>query len=251
MNDNDMEKKDEPITHNEESTASSGEPVPSSEAEAPMADRGEIGYNKNPGYAELVYGTIMSPVSTFRRISTEPPLFKSFIIYIVVVILAALTGAIIPESSVVPSELSEVTIQAGPYLSVIAVLGNLVLWFLQGGVYQIFGELLGGTGKGLTTLTVLALAEIPRALLIPFQVLNYFLGESGISSFIYTVLTIGFMIWSGFILIIGLRETQKISTFRSVISVLAPIIIAILLIILLLAGLIVFLYPMIGSLNGG
>jgi len=91
-------------------------------------------------------------------------------------------------------------------------------------------------------LTVLALAGIPKVLVIPFQVINYFLAGALYVRIPAIASSVIAFIWWAVLLVIGLREIQEFSVARSVASLLIPLgILGLIIIIftLVLAGLIV------------
>lgn len=201
-----------------------------------------------PGLLELVYGTLFNPVATFNRVSTDPPVFYSFIIFIAVVILNSIVDAVLPqELAGMPPELSIAVSQAGPVITVIGAILSILIWFLQAGILQVLSELLGGQGRALGTLTVLALSGLPGVLAIPFNVASYFLRESFAGTFLSVAGALLAGIWALILLIIGIRQVHNLSTGRAVAVVVAPVVVLIAFVIVLVVSLLVFAAPFLGQ----
>jgi len=123
----------------------------------------------------LIYGVLFNPVNTFRRISENPPLLHGFLIFFGVVTLTSLTNTLIPPNISDVAELNTVLARTRPLIGIVGALISLIGWFLGAGLFQLLAEFFGGKGRAVGVLTVLALAGIPKVLVIPFQVINYFL----------------------------------------------------------------------------
>ncbi|MCL4439762.1 MAG: YIP1 family protein, partial [Firmicutes bacterium] len=109
-----------------------------------------------------------------------------------------------------------------PYIGIIGALLAFIGWFMQAGVFHLFAELLGGRGRAVGVLTVLAFADIPRVLVIPFQVISVILVDSLFGRFLTVAVSLLAFIWWAVLLVIGLREIQGFSTGRAVAALLIP-----------------------------
>jgi hypothetical protein len=173
---------------------------------------------------ELIYGVIFSPTATFRKISAEPPLFRGFIIFLTVIILTSLVNTLIPpDLSGVDVQFTDAIAKAGPYLGVIGAVFSFLGWFIQAGIYHLFAELVGGHGKATGVLTVLALSELPKAIIIPLQVISYFKTETLLGKFLSIAAVITAVVWGIILLVIGLKEIHQISTSRAIAVVILPL----------------------------
>ncbi len=187
------------------------------------------------GFAELIYGVIFTPTATFRSISANPPLRHGFIAFFIIVALTSLVNIFLPpDFSKVPPEFREALVKAGPFIGLIGALLAFMSWFIQAGVFQLFAEFLGGKGRATGVLTVLALADIPRVLVIPFRVLGHFTATSVLGTFLTAAVGLGVFIWGVILLVIGLREIQEFSTGKAVATLLVPFGFAVLAVIIFL-----------------
>ena len=176
------------------------------------------------GFVELLYGVLFSPKAAFRRIVDENLLFQGFVIFVVITLLTSLIDFLgIRNFSGIPSEFVSSFSQAGPYLGITAVVFAFISWFFKAGILQLFAELLGGQGRAVEVLTVLALAATPKVFVIPFQVLGFFLVGSFAASFLSVAVSISVSVWSLVLVVIGIRETQKLSGGRAVAAVALPL----------------------------
>ncbi len=194
--------------------------------QSPVFEANDLSANQDTvrySFIELIYGILFAPAVTFRKISQDPPLLYGFIVFFTVEVLIFLTSTLIPpDFSRIPLEIADGLVKAGPYLGIIGVLLAFLGWFIQAGVFQLFAEFLGGQGRAIGVLTVLAFADLPSIFIIPFQVIGYFTADSFLGSFLATAVPIIVFVWWAVLLIIGLRETQQFSTGKAVATLLIP-----------------------------
>ncbi len=199
----------------------------------PMVDVGSITSQENGheiksdrrGFFELIYGVLFNPVEAFRSIANEPPVFHGFVIFISVLVINSLVNMLLPQDlGEVPPELAEVVSQVGPAIVIIGAILSTVFWLIQAGVFQVIAELLGGRGRAVGVLTVLALAAIPSVLMVPFTVLSYILPKSFTGSFLTIAGSLLVFVWWAVLLVIGLREIHRFSTLKAIATVIAPLI---------------------------
>lgn len=194
------------------------------------------------GLVELVYGVLFIPVQTFRRISENPPLLYGFLIFVTVAVLTSLVNTLTPPSLTNSAELTTVLSRTRPFIGIISVIFALTAWFMEAGLFQLLAEFFGGKGKAVGVLTVLALAAVPKVLVIPFQVFSYLSAGSAVGRFLVIAASLAAYVWWAVLLVIGLREIQRFSTARSVATLLIPLGIfgvALAIFILALVGLII------------
>lgn len=208
---------------------------------APLTDQG------SPGLAELVYGVLFNPVKTFRSISKHPPLFHGFLIFFGVVILTSLTNTLAPLSLSASAELNSALARTKSFIGIIGALFALIGWFVEAGLFQLLAEFLGGRGRAVGVLTVLALAGIPKVLVIPFQVISYLLAGSLFGRFLVIAASIIIFVWWAVLLVIGLREIQEFSTARSVATLLIPLGILGLTVVVFVLTLVGLIIPFLGA----
>lgn len=189
-----------------------------------MSDMALDGTKDQLGFAELIYGVLFSPAATFARVSRENHLFNVFVIFLTVTLVSSVVNFLgARDFSDLPPELAGAFTAAGPYMGILAVVFAFISWFVQAGILQVFAELLGGKGRALQVLTVLALAGIPKAFAIPFQVLGFFFTGSTVSTFLGVAVSLSVIIWSLALMVIGLREVHGLSTGRAVAVLALPL----------------------------
>ena len=176
-----------------------------------------------PVITELIYGALFAPASTFRRISGDPPLFYSFIVFLAVLVLTSLVQIVIPQQvGNLPPELADALSGTGPYLGIIGAVFSVIGWFIQAGVFQVFAELFGGRGRAAEVLTVLAFASVPGVVIIPFRIFSYYTPDSLLISLLTMAVTLAVIVWRIAILTIGLRETHQFSTGKALAAIFVP-----------------------------
>lgn len=184
----------------------------------------EVRKEKWEGLAELIYGVLFSPVSTFRLMAANPPIRFGFVVFLGVLVMNLLAETLIPQQvSDLPAEFMATLNRMGPYLGVIGAVFSLVGWFVQAGILQILAEFFGGRGKAVGVLTVLAFSTLPGVLVIPFRVVAYFAPTSVLSSLITLLVSLVVLVWWGIIVIIGIREIHQFSTGKALATLFIPL----------------------------
>jgi len=175
------------------------------------------------GVAELVYGVLFSPATVFRRVSKEPPLFLGFGIFLTATVLSSLVNTLAPRDFTgAPAELAGALAGAAPFIGILAALAAIVGWFIQAGVFQLFAEFMGGKGRAIEVLVILALIELPKIVITPFRVIGYLYIDSFAGRFLGIAASLVAAAWWVVLLVIGLREVQRFSTGRAVAVLLLP-----------------------------
>lgn len=207
----------------------------------PEPEPAVAGTGNRTGFAELVYGILFAPVATFRKIAVEPPLLYGFAVFLSVTILTSVVSSLVPSDfSNGSAEIADILSKTRPFIGIIGALLAITGWFVQAGVFQLFAELFGGKGRAIGVLTVLAFADLPRLVAIPFQVIGFFLAGSFGGKFITVAVSLAVFVWWAVLLVIGLREIQHYSTGRAVATVLIPLGVLLLTIIIFTAALVSF-----------
>ncbi len=227
---NDYDKKAEPLDNQETGeVCSTGEPF--------------------PGFLELVYGVLFEPRRTMKRVAEKPPLGLAVLIVTVLSLFGTLTGLFIILRFFEQSLLGTV---AGGFIPggrgiviLIAVLGLLVgyaRWFGYSAVMHLVADLLGGRGCARGVFAVAGLATLPSILKFPVQILAYWYGmESLAASAAAGLAGLAAGIWSFIILVIGINQVHGLSTGRSVLVVIAPVLALIILVFLTILSILVLI----------
>ncbi len=134
---------------------------------------------------------------------------------------------------------AQVLVPAGIFIGLIL---SYIKWFCYSAMINLVAELLGGRGTGRGVFAAFGLAGLPLILIIPFQFLAYWYG-SGVFA-VTALLMLAWLvlgIWSGVLLVIGIREVHMLSTGRSVTVLLIPFLALVLLLVFLVIGLVALL----------
>jgi len=203
----------------------------------------------DPGLLELIYGVLFEPVRTFRRIAPAPPLGKITLLFSLVKVL---TAAVLWLSWNSSSGLAFWGLPGGgrgpaglvrslaPLAALAALVYEYLKWFVYSGILYLLAELAGGRGKSAGVLAATGLASLPALPALPLQVLILVMGGSGaLSGPLGILIWLAVITWGAVLVILGIRETQGLSTGRAVLVALAPPVTAVALMILLLVLLIV------------
>lgn len=208
-----------------------------------------------PGLLELVYGTLFEPVKTCRRVAESPPMGKVALLFtaakllsVLVILIGGLyspglfTGGF-PGS---PGHGLEGMIRAvAPAAVVLGLTFEYLKWFTHSGILFLLAGLFGGRGSAPGALTATGLASLPALAILPVQILAIILaGGRGVPAWAGVLFWLVTLVWGTVLVIIGLRETQQLSTGRAAAVVLVPAAVMVVLAILLLVFLIVLAVPL-------
>ncbi|MDD4334388.1 MAG: Yip1 family protein [Desulfotomaculaceae bacterium] len=224
--------------HSNEHNAVQGELL-----EAGNTDDGTPDGGAPQGFLEIVYGVLFEPVQTMQNAAKNPPLASAFVIVTVLSLLGTIIGLLalarflsqgLDSGGILPATRSLVPVGAA-----IGLVFSYVKWFGYSAILHLVADLLGGRGDARGVFAVTGLAGLPHILLIPFQFLGYRYGlESLAASVLLLLAGLAIWIWSSIILVVGLRETHRLSTGRSVLVFIIPYLTLILLLILSLIALV-------------
>lgn len=230
------------MVHNdEERTEKLPEPVPAADPDNGNVTPGENvpSETQNPGFLEIVYGTLFDPVNTFRRIAPHPPLGIALLIVTLVNAATALMSVfsfrMFPPADL-PSEAAYVWAGAAPLIG----FANFVLWYVKwlgyGAVLHLVAGLFGGRGTARGTLTVYGLAGLPSLLLLPFQgILVVARAGEFVASLVMGTVGVIVLVWGIVLLVLGLRDIHYFSSGRAVATVAVPALAIVFLVFLFVA----------------
>mgnify|MGYP000897795178 FL=1 len=91
------------------------------------------------------------------------------------------------------------------------------------GLYYCAGRICKGTASYSLTFQVYSFAGLPNLLLAPIGLISFFVPQVIFFQILSSVLMIALNIWSLLLLIIGLKETHRVSTAKAIIIVLVPV----------------------------
>jgi hypothetical protein len=214
-------------------------------------EQADTGRPAKYGFLELIYGVLFDPVKTFKRAAESPPVGSAVLIFSLVKVLSVFT-ALFLSTKIAISDLTGLTGMgmeemfraAAPAAAVFMLAYYYIKWFVYSGLLYLLAELSGGSGRAAGVLAVTGLASLPALLFLPFQILVAILGYRGFYEIMSFIFMAAIMIWGFVLVVIGLGETQRLSSGRAVMVALAPAAAAIFICIVLLALIIAAVAPM-------
>lgn len=213
----------------------------------------------SPGFLELIYGVLFDPVKTFQRAADDLPLGRTVLIFTLVKILSAsmilwytsdtlaseLTSGGMPglEANLV-SEIIQIVI---PVFIIMVLVYEYIKWFVYSGLLSLLADLMGGKGRAVGAMISTGLASLPSLLFVPFQIIAAAFGGKGLSDIVNFLVLVIVLIWGFILVVIGLRETQRLTTGSAVLVALIPALSFIVLFILLIILVITMMAPIISN----
>ncbi|MEW6523196.1 MAG: Yip1 family protein [Bacillota bacterium] len=173
---------------------------------------------------EFIYGTLFQPVPTARRLAEERPLGMAALVYLTA---TALTGSF---NIIGLSRQVNVAVLAVVPAAMVMVLVTLsvAVWLVYTGLLQIIAELFGGRGKGLSLLAATGFAGLPSIFMPVVGLISRAAGW-GLEALFSLLLSV----WAMVLMVIAVRESHQLSTGRSILTVLAPLVAGVFTVILL------------------
>lgn len=206
-----------------------------------------------PGLLELIYGILFDPVRTFRKIAQSPPLGRAVVLFSLVKIMTILVGVYSLSSRMTGENLGalgdlglgEAARLMAPVVAAMVLVYEYLKWFIYSGILYLLAELAGGRGRAAGVLTATGLAALPALLFLPVQILAAVFGGRAMTGLVDVLIWLAVVIWGAALVVVGLRETQQLSTGRAIMVALTPAIVIIFIILLavfLLAGMLAPLF---------
>jgi hypothetical protein len=217
-------------------------------------DVGSTGGKDEPaqGFLEIVYGILFEPVKTLKRAAQRPPLAFALLLVTILslagVLMWLITISRMLNDSSGPSVMGHFSSPARSLLvlsAVIIFLWSYIKWFSYSAFISLAAEILGGVGKARGVAAAVGLSLIPTILIIPAQILNYYLASTAF--LLISVLLV--WAWVTVLMVIGVREVHGFSTGRAVLAVLSPMFVLVVFTGLLLAGLVAEAVSMYSGMN--
>lgn len=192
----------------------------------------ESAHGEKQGLFELVYGALFDPVQTFKRISGKLPLGWTLLIFSLVKVLSVTVFWYTLSSDLMSRDIAGVydydygTADIFRVMVPVIIAGALVYeyfkWFVYSGALHLLADLAGGSGKAAGVLVVTGLASLPALLFLPVQILITFWGGNWMAGLINFLIMLSVLIWGFILVVIGMRETQRLSTGSAVLVSLLP-----------------------------
>ena len=206
---------------------------------APAKPAGE----ETPGFLELVYGVLFEPGKTMERVVLRPPLGMTLLIVTILSLLGATMGLLTASRALDESFSAAVVgqflpaLQAmAPFAIILGLLWGYVKWFGYSAIIHLAADLLGGRGSARGVFAVTGLAGLPAIFMVPLQFLAYWIGTGNMAATVLLGLAgLAVGIWSIILLVIGLKQAHALSTGRSLLVVLSPVLVLVVFGILIMA----------------
>ncbi|MFP3910367.1 MAG: Yip1 family protein [Archaeoglobaceae archaeon] len=191
---------------------------------------------------EDIYGTLFSPVSTFKRMIDE----RTSIVFAVIVVLVASmcsgAGSALTQSALSSSfgaypglETYELQSMVSPTASLfMGVVGGILGWVIITGVLHLVAKALGGKGTFGGMLVLMGFATLPNIFQAPVGLIAYFSG--GLSG-LTVALGLGALLglWILALDVIAIREAHGFSTGKAIVTLILPVVLLVVLALVLVA----------------
>lgn len=197
-------------------------------------------------FLELIYGVFFDPVKTMAGVAQKPPVGIAFLIVTITGILGLTSGylgaAEVSASSLPGDGLEQlfVVLQALlPFWALFGLFWGYLKWFGFSAVIHLAAGLLGGRGTAAGVFAAVGLANMPSILLIPVNLLIYWLAASKVVATVLVGLTgLTAVVWTTILLVIGLRQVHGLSSGWSVLVVCSPLLTLAVLVIFMVVALV-------------
>lgn len=189
-----------------------------------------------------IYGTLFSPVSTFKQMIEE----KTSIAFAVVVVLvssicsgagSALTQIALSSSLGVYPGLETYQLQSmiSPTASlVMGLVGGILGWVIIAGVLHLVAKVLGGKGTFEGMLLLMGFATLPNIFQAPVGLIAFFSGGlSGLTISLGLGVLLG--LWILALNVIAIREAQGFTTGKAIVTLILPVVLLVILALVVVA----------------
>jgi len=161
---------------------------------------------------DVIYGVIVRPDETLKTLAERPRPWLGILAYALVTLVSGSQSVL---------QLRQLGLAATRSLGGIVFATMLVgfaAWFVAIGVMHLAGEVLGGKGSGLGLITVLGVAAIPGALIVPLRVGSRLLGLTFVSG----LGSLAIVIWMIVLQVKGIRHNYQVTTGKAIAIFFAP-----------------------------
>ncbi|MGI6492431.1 MAG: YIP1 family protein [Peptococcaceae bacterium] len=193
-----------------------------------------------PGFLELVYGMLFEPGKTLHSVAQRPSLTIALALVTALTLAGVLIWLLTVSQAIdqLAGSAAEGFFPAAvkPVLALGAVLmfiWGYIKWLGYSALVSLTAELLGGVGRSRDVAAIAGLALIPTILLIPAQLLNLYLDAALLMLISVPVV----WVWVAVLLVMGVKESHRLSTGRALVAVISPVILLLVLLGLMITGL--------------
>ncbi|OPX84383.1 MAG: Yip1 domain protein [Pelotomaculum sp. PtaB.Bin104] len=214
--------------------------IPASEGDVPAVADGPAKTQAQCGYAggvqpglgilELVYGLLFDPYKTMVIVARRPPVGIAFLVVTVTGILGLISGYFAASQVFAtgfpgtgPEQEAAIFPALLPLGMMLGLFWGYLKWFGFSAVLHLAAGLIGGSGTAAGVFALVGLVNMPSILLIPVNLLIYWLGAGKIMVALLAGLTgLASAVWTTILLVLGLKQVHGLTTGRSLLVVFAP-----------------------------
>ncbi len=188
---------------------------------------------------ENIFGTLFSPVSTFRRMLEERTAVTTAAIVVLIAGICSGVGGILTQSVLMSmftefppgfepaTDFEEMAFSPAASMN-ISVVGGFIGWVFIAGILHVVAKILGGKGAFTEMLVLMGFAMLPKVFQAPIGLAVIHIGSltgAFVSMGLGGILTIWILILD----VLAIREAHKFSTGRAIATLVLPFAILILL----------------------
>jgi len=161
---------------------------------------------------DVVYGVIVRPDETLKALAERPRPWLGILAYALVTLVSG------SQSVLQFRQLGVAATRSIGGIVFATMLSGFAAWFGAIGVMHLTGEVLGGKGSGLGLITVLGVAVIPGALIVPLRAGSRLLGLP----FVSALGSLAIVIWMIVLQVKGIKHNYHVTTGKAVAVFFAP-----------------------------
>ena len=182
------------------------------------------------GVLELMYGTLFSPVATFREVATRPHLGRAVAVLAVVAVVNAAVGAISGgrefAAGMAGAGMPVPGGSFGPVAFLFGLVGPFLFWYLQTAIFYLTGVLLGGRGAIVPLMAGLAVAAMPQVFSAPAVLVS-----TAVHRGVGVWFSVALGMWVAVLYCLAVREALHFSTGRAIATLVLPLLAIVVLVV--------------------
>lgn len=206
------------------------------------------GGEDRPGFLELVYGVLFEPRGAMARVAARPPTGAAAL----VVLILSLVGTVmfyVTIKQVLYGYSGQGWFSPAavllPAAAILSLFFGFFKWFLYSAVLHLMADLLGGRGSARAVFAVVGLSGLPAVFLVPLQLLAVlFLPRSSAVEIILILASLAVAVWTLGLTVIGTKAAHGLSTGRTLLAALSPLLILVAVVLVALVSLALLLAAM-------
>jgi len=193
---------------------------------------------------ENIFGTLFTPVSTFRRMLEERTSVITAAIVVLIASVCSGVGGVLTQSVFIslladfsgfePAGLGLEEMIFSPTASMtLSVVGGFISWVVIAGILHVVAKVLGGKGAFTEILVLMGFATLPNIFQAPIGLIAIL---SGCLAGAFIALSLGSVlgIWVLILDVLAIREAHKFSTGRAIATLVLPFVVLMLLVFIIL-----------------